>query len=137
MFVLKLIYNSAAKICNWRQTILINLWQFKQIIWLKMFEIEILYECRYSLTLYNLSFSCLLTTEPILFFFTVKLFTGPGKVFNYLGEGYITLPQGKMTPLNICLFTFSFKNFEMLGESTPTPLPAQVPIEASRDVTSK
>ena len=52
------------------------------------------------------------------FSFTVKLFIGPGKVFNYFGDGTSTLPREiapiKKLPLqkkSFKLFLFKNKNF--------------------------
>ena len=48
----------------------------------------------------KLKFFCLsrisLITKPIWFSFSVKLFIGPGKAFNYLVEDISTLPPQKI-----------------------------------------
>ena len=37
----------------------------------------------------------LLTAEPIWFSFTMSLLRGPGKIYNYFGEGYQLPPEKK------------------------------------------
>ena len=65
----------------------------------------------YSSKLFCLQRWISLTTETMWFSFTVKLFIGPGKVYNYFGRGYVHTkrksPQEQNYPSKY-LYFFSF-----------------------------
>ena len=80
------------------------------------------------LSVFCLSWRISLTAKPVLFFFTVKLLIGPGKVFDYFWGGCL-----HPSSLQKYLFTLLKLKFKKGWGQLFLLLP-QVPLEASRGV---